>query len=999
MRGPTPNSRPSARSERRPRSRGRVSVVLAILLGLFVVPVSHAVLPHGARSAKRSVVKSGALRRPSLQRPGNGAKVQALPTFEWAAVPKATAYQFQLSADKRFASVVQSFVHKGSIETPNTAATLDKAVPNGAYYWRVRAVSSKNSSGPWSAARKLTKSWTSAPQLLQPTSGDASQPLVFKWSSVPFAVKYQLTVATDPNFANQVLGTKTAPVTTQGTVYTPGIPFDSGVSYYWQVTPIDAEGHKGAPSQAASFTYTWASETTTEVKDLNADPRVFDPLFSWAPVPGAVRYEVEVNAAEGFPPGSKWCCSGTTIGTSLAPTKVLANNRYYWRVRALDAKANAGVWNEGSSFTKAFDSVTPSIPGLTVREPDGGAAGGVPETSTPIVTWNPVPGASLYQVQLAPYRPLGCDWSAVGKNPPLYQAETATTAWTPLGTASASGEHIGPPAWPRAQFTPRLRTETSFTADITEGSDILSAAKLPVGASPEPGDLLQGPGIPEDTTIIAVTKTIPASVEMSREATATTSGATVVAKPRYCVQVFARSDNDAQQGQVVSEPTQLNGPGQPAFTLTSQSLEAPQAPFVTPPGAYLQPSSGTVTPRTPYFAWNPVAGAQGYYVVVARDAGFTEVADVGFTNVPAYAPRLANEAPLSDETTAYYWVAIPATGADGSGAFSAAHPQEDSPQTFQKESAAPGPIAPGNGATVSAQPTFQWGSAENARTYRIQVAQDPSFGHPLEDATTDATAYTSSTTYPAGVPLYWRVRANDWSGQGLKWSPVWHFVRTLAAPEQLASTPAAGEPIPVLSWSPIQGAVGYELHFDKVNGTSANFTVPAAAGTPTEWYGVGVWRWQVRATFPGAVVGQTITGSYSPLREFVRTLTAPTGARGVKSGNRLVISWSPDAAAKQYEVDLATSDGFARTLESHRTDNTSWAPLVKLTAAQQRGPLFWRVAAIDGAGNLGSFASGKLGKARASCARSHARKGNTRGSRKPSCAKRTGSKKSSKRSR
>ena len=978
------------------RSSGRISLAFAVLLGLLVVPVSFAVLPHGAKPAKPSAVKAGKLRRPSLQRPGNGAKVQSLPTFEWAAVAKATAYQFQLSADKRFASVVQSFAHKGSIETPNTAATLDKAVPNGAYYWRVRAVSSKNSSGPWSSMRKLTKSWTSAPQLLQPTSGDASQPLVFKWSSVPYAVKYQLTVATDPNFANQVLGTKTTPVTTQGTVYTPSVPLDSGVSYYWQVTPIDAEGHKGAPSQPASFTYTWASETTTEVNDLNADPRVFDPLFNWAPVPGAVRYEVEVNSAEGFPPGSKWCCSGTTIGTSLAPTKVLANNRYYWRVRALDAKGNAGVWNEGASFTKAFDSVTPSIPGLTVREANGSAVGGVPETSTPIVTWDPVPGASLYQVQLAPYRPLGCDWSAVGKDPALYQAETATTAWTPLGP----GARIGPPAWPRPQITvQQLRSESAFTADTTSGSNLLTGVKLAPGSTPEPGDLVEAPGIPAEATITAVTKSLSATtVEVDAEATATASGATVIAKPRYCVQVFARSDNDAQQGQVVSEPTQLNGPGQPAFTLTSQSHEAPEAPFITPPGAYLQPSSGTVTPRTPYFAWNPVAGAQGYYVVVARDAGFTEVADVGFTNVPAYAPRLANEAPLSDETTAYYWVVIPTTGANGSGAFSAAHPQEDSPQTFEKESASPTPVAPGNGATVGEQPTFQWSAAENARTYRIQVAQDPSFGHPLEDATTDATAYTSSTTYPAGVPLYWRVRANDWSGQGLKWSPVWHFARTLAAPERLTSTPASGEPIPVLSWSPVQGAVGYEMHFDKVNGTSANFTVPAAAGTPTEWYGVGVWRWQVRAAFPGAVAGQTVTGSYSPLQEFVRTLTAPAGARGVKSGNRLVISWSPDAAAKQYEVDLSTSDGFARSLESHRTDNTSWAPLVKLTSAQQHGPLYWRVAAIDGAGNLGSFASGKLGKARASCARAHRQKGKARTSRTQSCAKHTSSKKSSKRS-
>jgi hypothetical protein len=240
---------------------------------------------------------------------------------------------------------------------------------------------------------------------------------------------------------------------------------------------------------------------------------------------------------------------------------------------------------------------------------------------------------------------------------------------------------------------------------------VLSAAKLTPGAAPEPGDLVEGPGIPAGTTVTAVTKISPVTVEMSSAATASASAVALIANARYCVQVFARSDDDAQQGQVVSEPTQINGPGQPAFTLTSEAVEAAKAPFVTPPDAYLQPGSGTVTPRTPYFTWKPVAGARGYYVVIARDAGFTEVADVGFTNVPAYAPRLANEAPLSDETTAYYWTVIPATGADGSGAFSAAHPQENSPQTFEKESTPPTPVAPDNGATVGAQPTFQWTAA------------------------------------------------------------------------------------------------------------------------------------------------------------------------------------------------------------------------------------------------------------------------------------------------
>jgi hypothetical protein len=904
--------------------RGRTLLVAILATGLLGVPASQALQPRATDAAHRRAGKpTGAvkLRTPALQSPGNGARVQALPTFGWNAVAKATAYQFQLSADKRFRSQVKGAGGgaSGTIETPNTAATIDKAVPDGTYYWRVRAVAGKatagkQSAGRWSPTRKLTKLWTSAPQLGEPI-GTAlswpSQPLVFSWTSVPYAVKYQLTVATDPSLANQVIGTKTRPITTESTFYSPPAALDSG-TYFWAVTPLDAEGHPGPQSQIAPFTYTWPSTTTTNVTDLNPDPRVFDPLFSWSPVAGAARYEVEVNSAEGFPPGSKWCCTGTTIGTSLAPTKVLANNRYYWRVRAIDAKGHAGVWNEGASFTKQFDSVQPSIPNLTVRDASGNALGGIPSTDTPIVTWDPVPGASRYEVQLVPNGGLGCDWSKVAANKSVYEAETATTAWTPLAT----GPHIGPTAWPKPQVTGALAT----------GQE-------------------------------------------------------------YCFRVLARSDDDAQGNQVVSNWTQINGLEEPAFTYAPpEAAGTPVDPFVTPEGNYLQPLHGQLTPRTPYFTWQRVTGAEGYYVVIARDAAFTEIADVGYTNVPAYAPRLANEAPLSDETTAYYWAVLPTAGANGQEETS--DPERDHPQSFNKSSAPPSPLAPGNGATVSNQPTFEWTGAENARNYRIQVSQDPSFGHPLEDVTTDATAYTSSTTYPADTVLYWRVHADDWIGHGLNWSPVQSFVRTLPAPDASSGSPRGGESIPVLKWSPVQGAVGYEVHVLKVSGASSTATFPAAAATPTEWYGVGVWRWQVRADFPGATQGQTITGGYSALQEFVRTLNAPAGVRAVKKGMRLVISWNPDPAAKRYEVQLSTSDSFSRTIETHQTDNASWAPPAKLTAAQRRGALFWRVAAVDAAGNVGSFASGRFGAAHASCT-AHGKGSNARGSKKPlRCAKR-----------
>jgi hypothetical protein len=881
------------------------------------------------------VADARGLRAPSLQSPRNGVSVQALPTFEWAAVTKATAYQFQLAADPHFGAIVQSGFGKGSIETSNTAATLEKAVPDGTYYWRVRSIAGK-SSGPWSPPRKLVKAWTSPPQPLGPNGTTVSwpaQPLVFSWGSVPYAVKYQLTVATDPSLANQVIGTAQSPIITQGTVLSPSAPLRAG-TYFWAVTPLDAQGHKGTPSQVASFTYAWPTTTTTTASYLNAEQLLEDdPQFSWSPIAGAARYEVEVNSAEGFPPGSKWCCAGTTIGTSIDPMRPLANNRYYWRVRAIDPKGNPGVWNYGAPFRKTFDGSSPSIKNLVVRDAEGRVLSKyhetgpqiVPTTDTPIVTWDPVPGASRYEVQLGPYSSeLGCDWSLVRFAQYSYlHAETSATAWTPLG--ASKGFSIGPGGWPAPQ------------------------------------------------------EYIPYSLPALGH--------------EYCVRVLARADEDVQNKQVVSTWTYLNPvPNQPAFAYADPpATKPPEGPLETSASDYLFPSAlaakhaigvpceSQPCPRTPLFTWRRVAGAQGYFVVIAYDENFTEVADIGFTNVPAYAPHLANREPLADETTSYYWAVIPTAHTDGTEFSGDPGSGQDSPQTFNKSSIPPAPLAPASGAVVSNQPTFAWTPAENARSYRLQVAQDPSFGNPLEDVTTDATAYTSTSTYPADTVLYWRVRANDSIGQGLNWSPVRTFVRTLPAPVPSPNNATGGEAIPVLDWSTVPGAIGYDLHIEEVSGQPANFSFPAAAATLIEWYGVGVWRWQVRAEYPAAGPGLTTPSGYSAPQLFVRTLNAPKGAVGVKSGRRLVISWNPDPAAKQYQVDLSTTDGFTSTIDSHRIDNTSWAPALNLALAQNRGALFWRVAAVDGAGNVGTFVAGGFGRPRAACVSSRGAQKGKRG--------------------
>src|ERR671923_145513 len=145
------------------------------------------------------------------------------------------------------------------------------------------------------------------------------------------------------------------------------------------------------------------------------------PAFAWSPVAGAAKYELEVNPTADFSPGSKVCCTGTIIANSHAPTLMLKDNTYYWRVRALDAFGNAGAWNLGTPFTKTFDKVPPvagpSIKNLRMRDnladpgSDRDAVAPGYQTQVPILAWDAVPGASSYEVDVFPFEGGMCDWS------------------------------------------------------------------------------------------------------------------------------------------------------------------------------------------------------------------------------------------------------------------------------------------------------------------------------------------------------------------------------------------------------------------------------------------------------------------------------------------------------------------------------------------------------------------------------------------------------------
>ena len=99
--------------------------------------------------------------------PAAGAVVEFLPSFAWTPVAAADKYEFQIAADPGMNSGVLGG-GKDDFFTKNTRATLLQTVPNGTYYWRVRAARVDGSISALELGRSFTKQWD-----LQPAQADA----------------------------------------------------------------------------------------------------------------------------------------------------------------------------------------------------------------------------------------------------------------------------------------------------------------------------------------------------------------------------------------------------------------------------------------------------------------------------------------------------------------------------------------------------------------------------------------------------------------------------------------------------------------------------------------------------------------------------------------------------------------------------------------------------------------------------------------------------------
>ena len=838
---------------------------------------------------------TGAPSIPTTTGPADGAEVSFLPAFAWERVTGADHYEFQLAADVGFNSLMYS------VSTKNTRATPDKTVPNGEYYWRVRTVDSVGGVSPWSPFSTIVKLWAGDPTLSSPADNAVisypADPLVLRWTAVPGAAKYRVFVATDQGLSNLVSGTN--PWEVQALNLVPNVLLPQN-TYYWAVTPLDAQGNPGEQSEIRSFTWTWPSGTTPTLTDLNDTTEVFDPEFSWDAVPGAARYEVEVNSDVNFDPASKVCCTDKPIDTQLTPLEVFANNTYYWRVRAVDRDGNFGVWNEGDPFVKRFDNYPdlsedgikrlrmfdPSDPNLDLS----GVASYA--TDDPIVVWDPVPGAASYEVEVVPYdtaaAPGLCDWTVSLSS--KWKVPTATTAWTPLSGSKTT--------------------------------------------EPYP---------------------VPTGLTVSKDLRGLTPGES------YCVRVRARSGRVNLSTAIWGDHTYIgNGYDEPSFSFTNYPAGSPcQGCYAGYLGTddYQFPIRGTTEGANPLFTWQPIQGKLAYWVIVAKDPSFTTIVDYAITNIPAYAVRTGSAArTYADEETSYYWVVLPSNFVNGAGA--PGNPAFGAYADFEKQTTPPDQLAPLDGAVFTGQPRFQWTPVLGARRYHLQVDDESSFGSPIDNVTTTSTAYTSLKSYSAAQTYYWRVAPEDENNTELTWSTTNTFQVDLPAPTFDQADFGTGDFLPVVSWSDVQGAVEYELQVQEADGDHKEYDgFPSTAASWEKMSGVGILTLRIRALFPTSSTFTRVPGPWSDTAIFTHTIHEPTNPASDVGTNKLVLSWDAKTGTKQYKVQVSSRADFSPYIESKSTDNPTFAPTLNSLSYASGGSFYWRVAAVDSDGNVGDWAT------------------------------------------
>jgi hypothetical protein len=340
---------------------------------------------------------------PTLSAPADGATLTTVrPTFTYVAYPGSTFYEIQIDDDAGFGSVNFTF-------NPTTASFLSTtSLPQGTWFWRVRARDAFNNFSDYSVVRSFTINLLKTPTAGQVfVTATTSANVVFSWFTATGATAYQVEVDDNTAFSSPLT---CAPTLVTGLTCTiNGIPLGQ---HYWRLKVNTGSGLQPATPPYRNF-FVSPTLPLAPVLLLPANASYTNdatPTFTWNASTSTAgtpfTYELQLARNTTFTL-SAVICSGLT-GTSYtwgdpacSPTALTTNGLYYWRMRTVNTHGAPGNWSAYRAFT--FDNVIPAVPNLALPADNATVTNGLP-TFTWTLPASP-PGTPRYEIRLGTTNP------------------------------------------------------------------------------------------------------------------------------------------------------------------------------------------------------------------------------------------------------------------------------------------------------------------------------------------------------------------------------------------------------------------------------------------------------------------------------------------------------------------------------------------------------------------------------------------------------------------